>query len=109
MLLVSDPLLGSAAGDIEGHMSVLDSRADPKIESQCGVFCDDGPEYLIHAPGVYERWYRKYDQYESLAPEERVMLDGCCAIFAPLAHSSAHRLKAPTTPKYQVKARPLPR
>jgi len=71
-------------------------------------YCDDGPEYLIRAPGVYERWYRKYDQYESLTPGERAMLEGCCAIFAPLASSSAHLLKAPTTPRYQTKAKPLP-
>ena len=70
-------------------------------------FCDDGPEYLIHAPGHYERWYRKYDRYESLSPAERAMLEGCCAIFAPLAGSSAHLLKAPTTPKYQPKASPV--
>lgn len=68
------------------------------------VIAQCGPEYLVFDPGVYRRFYREESLYVPLSPEEQTMMDGCCAIFAPLASSCAHMLRAPTTPKYQSKA-----
>lgn len=68
------------------------------------VIAQWGPEYVILSPGNYKRWYRSEKLYVPLSPEEHAMIDGCCAIFRPLAESCGHLLRSPTTPKYQPKA-----
>lgn len=42
------------------------SRVEMSLWAQ--KMAEDGPEYIVRAPGRYERWYREYDITAALTP-----------------------------------------
>lgn len=75
------------------------SRVEMSLWAQ--KMAEDGPEYIVRAPGRYERWYREYDITAALTPEERAMITGICSTFEPLTSTFAHLLTAPVTHRFQ--------
>lgn len=65
---------------------------------------EGGPEYLVHAAGDYERWYREPNLHTAVSADERALIEFCCSTFGTLPGEYAHLLTAPSTLKYRVKA-----
>lgn len=86
-----------------GIVRFADELAISRVEMSLWAqkMAEDGPEYIVRAPGSYERWYREYDITAALTPEERAMITGICATFEPLTSTVAHLLTAPVTPRFQ--------
>lgn len=73
---------------------------------------DDGPEYIVRAPGEYQQWHRECDHYTIVSREEVAMLDAICTTFGALSGAFAHLLTAPETPRFHRRgvglSEPLP-
>ena len=63
---------------------------------------EDGPEYFVRGPGLYERWYREYDVTAALTPEERAMMNGICSIYGKTASTITFLLTAPVSPIFHL-------
>jgi hypothetical protein len=67
---------------------------------------DQGPEYVIHSLGSYQRLYREPERLGPVSAAERAMLDVCVATFGELAVQCATKLTAPPPPRYRAPSLP---
>ncbi len=94
---------GVFAGGSEFGLVTFDSQLRPtrlQLSLQAQVGAEQGPEYLLHSLGHYERVDREAGQIGAVGLGERAVLDVCMAIFTALASKYAALLSEPPPPRY---------
>lgn len=94
---------GVFAGGSEFGLVTFDSQLRPtrlQLSLQAQVGAEQGPEYLIHGLGRYERVHREAGLIALVGLGERAVLDVCVSNFAALADRYALLLTEPPPPRY---------
>lgn len=89
---------GSEFGLVTFDRELRPNRLQLSLQTQEGA--EEGPEYLLHELGRYERVHREAGQVAAVGLPERAMLDVFVSTFTALGKRHAALLTEPPPPRY---------